>query len=324
MNQDQFFKSHQEIWNRFDRYLEELKKRPGKREISLAGFPALYRRVCHHLAVARARAYSHSLTENLHRLVLAAHQRIYGIPRPLGHRIFAFLRNGFPQLVRAEWRYVSVSALLLFTPLVILLATVQYRPEVVYTVIQPKDVRTYESMYNPDLDRRLGREKESDSDFLMFGYYIRNNTSIGFQTFAGGMLAGLGTAFYLIFNGIYIGAVAGHLTAIGYHVPFWSFVSGHSAPELIAIVLSGAAGLRIGMAILAPGRRTRRKALRDAASVGVRIVYGAALLFLLAAFVEAFWSSVAWVEPRIKYLMGVVLWLLVLSYLGLQGRDRAA
>ena len=41
----------------------------------------------------------------------------------------------------------------------------------------------------------------------MFGYYIRNNTGIGFQTFAGGLLLGLGTLFFLVFNGFYIGAV---------------------------------------------------------------------------------------------------------------------
>jgi uncharacterized membrane protein SpoIIM required for sporulation len=324
MNQDRFTETHRESWATLSSYLDELEKLPGKRKTSLADFPALYRRVCHDLGVARARAYSRSLTENLHRLVLKAHQRVYGTPQPLGRRMLAFLREGFPSLVRAEWRYVLASTLLLFAPLIILLVTVQYRPEAVYTVIQPKDVRSFEAMYNPDLRERLGREREADSDFLMLGHYIRNNTSIGFQTFAGGMLAGLGTTFYLVFNGVYLGAVAGHLTAIGYHTPFWSFVAGHSAPELTAIVISGAAGLRIGMAILAPGRRTRRRALRDAAAIGVNLVYGAAGLFLLAAFVEAFWSSIAWMPPEVKYLVGTCLWVLLLAYLALVGRGRGA
>lgn len=38
--------------------------------------------------------------------------------------------------------------------------------------------------------------------------------------------------------------MAGHLTQIGYITPFYSFVVGHSSFELIAIILSGAAGLK--------------------------------------------------------------------------------
>ena len=74
------------------------------------------------------------------------------------------------------------------------------------------------------------------------------------------MLFGVGTIFYLLFNGVFLGAVAGHLTGLGYIETFWGFVSGHSSFELTAIMLSGAAGLRIGMALIAPGNRTRRRA----------------------------------------------------------------
>jgi len=71
---------------------------------------------------------------------------------------------------------------------------------------------------------------------------------IGFQTFAGGLLAGVGSVWFLAANGVVIGAVAGYLTEIGYSETFWSFVAGHSSLELLAIVLSGAAGLRLGLA----------------------------------------------------------------------------
>jgi uncharacterized membrane protein SpoIIM required for sporulation len=49
------------------------------------------------------------------------------------------------------------------------------------------------------------------------------------------LLLGLGSAFFLIFNGLMIGAVAGHLTRIGFGQTFWSFVIGHGAFELTAI-----------------------------------------------------------------------------------------
>ncbi len=36
----------------------------------------------------------------------------------------------------------------------------------------------------------------------MFGYYIWNNISIGFRTFASGLLAGIGPILVLISNGV--------------------------------------------------------------------------------------------------------------------------
>ena len=41
----------------------------------------------------------------------------------------------------------------------------------------------------------------------MFGFYILNNVSIGFRSFAGGIIFGLGTIFFLVFNGLILGGV---------------------------------------------------------------------------------------------------------------------
>jgi uncharacterized membrane protein SpoIIM required for sporulation len=158
----------------------------------------------------------------------------------------------------------------------------------------------------------------------MFGYYIWNNIGIGFRTFAGGMAIGIGSVLALLFNGIVIGAVAGHLTEVGYTGTFWPFVAGHSALELTAICISGAAGLVLGHALLAPGRRTRAEALKLAALEAVTLVMGAALMLLGAALVEAFWSSNGAVGAPVKYAVSAVLWLAVILYLTLAGRGHDA
>jgi uncharacterized membrane protein SpoIIM required for sporulation len=158
----------------------------------------------------------------------------------------------------------------------------------------------------------------------MFGFYIWNNVRIGFQTFAGGMLAGVGSAWFLGANGVIIGAVAGYLTQAGFGETFWSFVAGHSALELTAIVLSGAAGFRLGLAVIAPGNQSRKAALVAAARPAVRMMYGAALMFLGAAFVEAFWSPLSEVPVHVKIGAGIAAWIVLLAYLLLGGRARAA
>jgi len=47
-------------------------------------------------------------------------------------------------------------------------------------------------------------------------------------------------------------------------------------------------------------------------------------MLLVAAFVEAFWSSARWVPDEVKYGVGALCWLLVFAWLGLMGRARRA
>ena len=50
------------------------------------------------------------------------------------------------------------------------------------------------------------------------------------------------------------------------------------------------------------------------------IIYGFVLLLLIAAAVEAFWSSASWLPPTVKYSVAGVCWTSVLGYLAFQGR----
>ena len=96
---------------------------------------------------------------------------------------------------------------------------------------------------------------------------------------------------------------------------FFSFVATHSAFELTAIVLSGAAGLRIGHSLLAPGQQPRRPSLVRAAQDTAVLLYGVVALLVVAAFVEAFWSSARWLPPAVKYAVAAICWTAVILYL---------
>ena len=157
----------------------------------------------------------------------------------------------------------------------------------------------------------------------MFGVYIWNNISIGLRTFAGGLLAGVGALFVLVVNGVGIGTVFGHLQQIGYGDPLWRFVCGHAPFELTAIVLAGGAGLRLGLGLIAPGRRRRVDALAHAGAKGARLCLGVAFMLLVAAFIEAFWSSTQSIPAAVKYSVSGVLWTLVAVWLGFGGRGVA-
>ncbi|XMB50007.1 stage II sporulation protein M [Pseudomonas fluorescens] len=324
MKQSLFESRHQHQWQTFDEQLTQLEQGKAK-AADVADFPHQYRRLCQHLALAQQRGYSSYLVDPLQQLALRGHQQLYRHRSQLTANILAFLLADFPRLVREQWRFVLIAGLLFFGSLVGIALLVYLFPDLVYSIISPQQVAEMQGMYNPDASR-LGRaaERAASEDWMMFGYYVMHNIGIAFQTFAAGLLFGLGSVFFLIFNGLVIGAVSGHLTDIGYGQTFWSFVIGHGAFELTAITLAGAAGLQLGWSLVAPGRLARSEALRLAARKSVRMLCGVMVFLLIAAFIEAYWSSTTRIEPWIKYAVGVALWLLVAAYLTLAGRSRHA
>jgi uncharacterized membrane protein SpoIIM required for sporulation len=324
MKQSQFETRHQADWQQFAQLLEELERGIATRKKSET-FASDYRRICQQLALAQERGYSSYLVEPLQQLAMRGHQQLYRHRSHLGAQILSFVLADFPRLVRAQWRFVLVASLLFFGSLIGMGLLVYGFPDLVYSVVSPEQVIDMEAMYDPAA-HRLGEAaaRGSSEDWMMFGYYIMNNIGIAFQTFATGLLFGLGSLFFLFFNGLMIGAVAGHLSGGGYGETFWSFAIGHGAFELTAIALAGAAGLKLGWALLAPGALPRSEALRLAAKVSVQLICGVMLFLLIAAFVEAYWSSLNSVLPLTKYLVGAMLWTLVLAYLIFAGRTTHA
>ncbi|MDX5373342.1 MAG: stage II sporulation protein M [Pseudomonadaceae bacterium] len=323
MKQHLFEQRHAADWQAFDQCLQALER--GKAEQrDCERFAADYRHLCQHLALAVERGYSSHLVDQLQRLVMRGHQQFYRHRSHLGAQIIRFVIAGFPQLVRREWRAVLAASLLFFGSLIGMGLLAWQFPDLVYSLLPTEQVRQMEEMYDPGA-RRIGRfaERDSGDDWMMFGFYIMNNIGIAFQTFASGLIFGLGSLFFLLYNGLVIGAIAGHLTRIGYSETFWSFVIGHGAFELTAIAFAGAAGLKLGWALLAPGRLRRGEALRCAAGQAIQLVAGVILFLLIAAFVEAYWSSMTFASPHTKYAVGAGLWLLVLAYFLFAGRRHA-
>jgi uncharacterized membrane protein SpoIIM required for sporulation len=326
MKQEQFVARHQQEWDALEQWLqargEHLRAAGRGRDwnaLDDGEVPARYRRLCHQLALARRRGYSAPLLERLQALMQRGHAVLYRAPAPRWQRAAEFLVAGFPQLVRSQAGCMWASALLFVVPLVGLFVLLQVRPELVQLVLDPAQVAQVEAMFDP-ADPRHALGRDSGSDWQMFGHYVMNNISIGLRTFAGGLLAGVGTIVVLIVNGVNIGAVAGHLQAVGHGDPFWRFVAGHAPLELTAIVIAGGAGLRLGLDLVAPGRRRRRDALVRAGRIGARLCLGVAVMLLLAAFVEAFWSSTQSIPAWGKYSVSALLWAGVLGWLWRGGR----
>jgi uncharacterized membrane protein SpoIIM required for sporulation len=301
----EFETTNEALWKE----LEEAVKL-AERRLNPDRFLTLYRTCCEHLALAQARGFPAPLIERLSIVTARAHRIVYRQTDFGLARISRALLSGFPSMVRAHRGYVLISALLLLIPAIGLGAAVYRRPELVLSLIDSQTATRFEHMYSPS-NPAIGRVRDAGSNWEMFGFYILNNIGIAFQCYVTGIVFGLGSVYFLAFNGAFGGAVAGYVASCGYGGTFFPFIATHSAFEVTAVVLCGAAGLKIGRSVLLPGRLRRVAALQAAARDTSLIVFGAAVMLVIAAAIEAFWSSAAWVSPTAKFTGAAVCWALV-------------
>ncbi|MBL4794300.1 MAG: stage II sporulation protein M [Pseudomonadales bacterium] len=320
MKQQDFENRYKQQWQQFENLLAFIHEKKASEE-DLAEFTPLYRRMCQFSSLSKERKYSPHLVDYLNDLVLQGHQKLYTKKSSLTLNIIRFVVADFPITMRENQVYFWLAAALLYLPMLVMGLLVYFNAELIFSVMPADQVSSVESMYDP-ATRVLGREREADTDILMFGFYIKNNIGIGFRTFASGILFGLGSLFFLIYNGVSIGATAGHLTHLGYTETFYPFVVGHSSFELTAIAISGAAGLLLGWALIAPGQLTRLDSLRQAAKIAIKLVYGVILMLIIAAFLEAFWSSNTSIPITVKYSVGAMFWGLIIVYFLYSGRRK--
>lgn len=319
-----FEQMYQDVWTELERSLDRSLGRTvidlgPATPVSGARVASLYRRTCEHLALARARSYPAYIVERLERVTSDAHQLIYR-RREFGRaRLLELLAHDFPSAVRLNIAYVAVAAAVFLVPAIVVGLLVYRQPDLILSVVNSETAASFEEMYSPSANS-IGRTRTASTDWMMFGYYIRNNVGIAFQCFAGGLFAGLGSLFFLAYNGAFSGALAGFLIDRGLAATFFSFIATHSAFELTAIALSGAAGLKIGHALLAPGRLTRVQSLVAATRDSAVLLYGVTGMLLIAAAVEAFWSSAVWLPATIKYAVAGFCWTSVIAYFAFQGR----
>jgi uncharacterized membrane protein SpoIIM required for sporulation len=280
----------------------------------------LYRSVCADLAAAQAARYSAPLVEYLLGLTAAAHTVMYG-PHARGRedgrkgRVRHAWLVAFPRAVRRFKREMLLAAALFFIPFALGCFLSLQSPTFAFRVVPEAMLRPLTEAYAKGFD--AGRETGEGA--FMAGFYVYNNVGIALRCFALGIFGGLGSAFYLVQNGLSIGAVLGYVASQGAGGNILVFIVGHGSLELGAIVLAGGSGLAIGWSLVAPGDLPRIVSLQRRAREILVVVAGASVMLFMAAAIEAFWSGSS--APReVKLVVGGTLCLLVVAYVLLAGR----
>lgn len=329
MRQGLFEAQHRAIWQQFEQLLERFEqqsKQSRPQQAQAQTLLKLYGDVCQHLALAQQRQYSAGLMAYLQQLAARGHSQIYRYPA-LGwwQRVLIFVRSGLPETVRSEGKVVWWAHVLFYAPLLLAMVVVLWQPALLAKFagadVGGQVAQNYQHMAD---DYARGVNRPLWLNPAMFGVYVFNNIGIAFQSFASGLLLGIGTVYTTVYNGLLIGGIMGFMTHQPSGAAFFSFVGAHGAFELTGLVLAAAGGLRLGLAVLMPGQLPRAVALKQQGARAVRLMSGAFLFLAVAALIEGFWSPLTSIPMVLKWVVGAALWLLVYAYLLLAGRHHGS
>jgi len=315
---DRFIDQRKNAWQRLEELLKLLNTRSLRRlqrhEVRELG--RIYRRTASDLAIARAESRDPRLINYLNNLVVRAHGRIYQADAETSSRIGKFFAHDFPATFRRTWRYtlVSFSVFLLFS--IIGFIGTKHDPEFSELVGVPPAFRELYIETKTHWWEDLNEANQVGASSI-----FTHNIQVTIYTFAFGALFGVGTLFYLAYNGATIAAVLALTYRAGFGNDLVTFMVGHGVIELTCIFIAGGAGLLIGSALLIPGDLSRADALKSRGKEAGRLMMGVAVLLVVAGIIEGFISP-APIPAAIKFTIAGLTGIALYSYLLLAGRER--
>lgn len=315
IDEDAFIRQRQPAWQTLDGFLTAKNQIHALPPQELTAFSQHYRTVCSDLMFARTAGYTRSLIAYLDALAGRAHNALYGAQPYRIQAIIDLVRVGFPATLRKNWRFFALASLLFIGPLLFSLVATLAMPAFATAILPDAMLDTLAEAY---AEEAAGRDFGSDA--AMAGFYVYNNIGIAFRCFATGIFLGLGSGFFLVYNGLNIGTFLGVVIGKGYGQHALTFMCGHGTFELTAIVIAGAAGLKMGYALVDTGGQTRLTSLRSQAGELGYLIMGAALMLAIAAVIEGFWSPSA-VLAEIKWITAGVFAMLITLYVVFSGRS---
>jgi uncharacterized membrane protein SpoIIM required for sporulation len=276
----------------------------------------LYRQVAADLSVLRQDSTARNYTAYVNQLLARAHHIIYSGRKTNVVTLFRFLRDQYPAIFQKQIGYVLASVLVSVAWGALGAALTSARPEFMRHFVGPDMIATMErhQMWTHSI---VGVEPMATSAIMT------NNLSVSFATFAGGIVFGVGTFWFLFNNGMMLGVIAAACHQYGMSVALWSFVAPHGSLELPSILIAGGAGFRLGHAMLFPGALRWKESVARGGIEATQLVSGIIPLLVIAGCLEGFFSP-SQAPVWLKFTVGGLLFTLLNLWLFRPVKPQAA
>lgn len=289
VNATRFRSAHEADWSR----LEELVVRLEKRSIrsldddDLLALPVLYRTTLSSLSVARDTSLDRALISYLEQLCTRAYFQIYGVPTPARQQIAHFFIRAWPESVRALWRETLVCFVLTAAAAVVAFLLVRSDPSWFFSIIPSGLSDGRDPSASAEYLRSTLYDDAGEGWLMTFATYLfTHNSQIAIFAFALGFAFAVPTILLILYNGMMLGAFFAVFASKGlaFNLAGWLMI--HGTTEIFAIIIAGAAGTRIGMAIAFPGRLSRLESAVRSGRVAATAMGGTVIMLAVAGLLE--------------------------------------
>lgn len=301
-------------WKQLEQLLRRLENR-SIRSLSdkeMIALPALYRATLSSLSVARATSLDQDVIAYLESLSTRAYFAIYGNQTRMSTRLRYFFKVGWPQAVQNHTRETIASALVLFLGALLAFILVSGNMDWYFSFIPESlmDTRTPASTVE-ELRQTLYHDGDKSGLTLFASSLFSHNSGIAILAFALGFAFAIPSVALILYNGCTLGAFVALFVdkGLGYEVGGWLII--HGATEIFAIILAGAAGMKIGWTVAFPGKMSRMDAVAKAGAESASVLGGVVIMLFLAGLLEGFGRQLI-TNDIVRYAIGfttLVLWL---------------
>lgn len=303
LKSQRFRQAREEDWRRLERLMDKAEKGSASKltDAEILAVPVLYRSTLSALAVARETSLDQGLIDYLETLSARAYFFVYGSRATIQDRLVAFFRTDWPAAVRGLWRETLVSAALMLLGALVGAWLVMHEPEWFYAFVPAdlsggRDPAASTETLRATLDGADGAQGLS----AFAAYLFTHNAQVALLAFALGFALCLPTGLLILYNGATLGAFFALFASrgLGFELGGWLLI--HGVTELFAVILAGAAGLRIGWAVAFPGQRRRLDAAVEAGRTAGIAMGGVVVMLMFAGLLEGFGRQLI-VDTGLRY-----------------------
>ncbi len=236
------------------------------------------------LAYARMRFKGGKTEAYLNELLARVHTRLYRPKREKLSRFPRFWFHELPLLWYQHRKYLLYSLLFFLAAVAAGVFSSIQDPSFMRGVLG--DAYVNMTLENIDKDDPMAVYK-SMQETEMFLSITFNNIRVSFLAFLGGILAGFGTLYILLINGVMLGSFQYFFHEFDLLWETILVIWIHGALEISAIVIAGGAGLTMGAGLLFPGSYPRMTAFRNNTRDGLKMIIGLVPFFVIAGALES-------------------------------------
>jgi len=278
-------------WKRLETLLARIEARSPSAlsDEELLAIPVLYRAALSSLSVARSTSLDRGVIDYLESLCARAYFFVYGARSTLPQRVARFFARDWPGAIQELWRETLLSFALTALGVAVGYLLVAHDPDWFFAFV-PKDLAAGRdpTATAASLAQALHGKGQSDGLSVLATFLFTHNAQIALMAFALGFAFCAPTAMLVAYNGCMLGAFFAIYVAKGLGVDLGGWIFIHGVTELFAIILSGAAGFRIGWTLAFPGALSRAEALSRAGRVAGMAAAGVVVMLFVAGLLEGF------------------------------------